>query len=158
MNSSPLKTTANCHYGGGHTLSIIGYGLAYVCPHSTQEGGEGDKRVHITPKQLSDCNRLYGDTYRVLIGDHQCNDPFFVSTFIINCTLGRGKGEELDVKLLSCVDEELCNVVATLPGGLSYRKVINFKDKFSQFVEYGVGGMKREIDELYRRAFASRGM
>ena len=48
-------------------------------------------------------------------------------------------------------------IVAVLSGGVSYREAVNFKDKFSRFVELGVGGLKKEIEELYRRAFASRG-
>ena len=40
---------------------------------------------------------------------------------------------------------------------MAYREAVNFKEKFERFVELGVGGLKKEIEELYRRAFVSRG-
>ena len=83
-----------------------------------------------------------------------------VSPYIINCTLGPGTGEGLSVKILKKSGSGECSsdpILAILPNAVSYRHVINFKDKFSQFVDYGVGGLKKEIEELYRRAFASRG-
>ena len=52
---------------------------------------------------------------------------------------------------------EFGEIITMLSGAVSYKEVINFRDKFNQFVEYGVGGLKKEIEELYRRAFASRG-
>lgn len=79
---------------------------------------------------------------------------------MVNCTLSPGKGEGLDVTLQQKTKSGECSgsdIVARLPQGVSYREVINFKEKFNQFVDYGVGGLKKEIEELYRRAFASRG-
>ena len=48
-------------------------------------------------------------------------------------------------------------VIARLEAAVSFKEAIDFREKFSRFVELGVGGLKREIDELYRRSFASRG-
>ena len=84
---------------------------------------------------------------------------------MINCTLSGGRGEGLDVKLLvsNCrVDSsrycrDSAGVVGVIPGGVAYREAVNFKEKFERFVELGVGGLKKEIEELYRRAFVSRG-
>jgi hypothetical protein len=47
--------------------------------------------------------------------------------------------------------------VANLLGAVSFKEKINYRERFDKFVDMGVGGMKREIDELYRRAFSSRG-
>lgn len=48
-------------------------------------------------------------------------------------------------------------VVMEFDGAVSFKDAIDFREKFAKFSELGVGGLKREIDELYRRAFASRG-
>ena len=42
-------------------------------------------------------------------------------------------------------------------SAVSFKERINYRERFAKFVDMGVGGMKREINELYRRAFASRG-
>ena len=39
---------------------------------------------------------------------------------------------------------------------MAYREAVNFKEKFERFVELGVGRLKKEIEELYRRAFVSQ--
>ena len=105
-----------------------------------------------------------------------------LSQFTLNCTVDRGAGEKLDVVVyrgagvrgqssgLSEKDEgksegeggegeggEGREVEMVLEGVVSFKEAINFREKFSKFSELGVGGLKREIDELYRRAFASRG-
>ena len=113
-----------------------------------------------------DCTHQFKATYNILIGDTtHCTDPTLVSPYVINCTMSGGRGEGLDVKLVVkgcrgsssryCVGSS--GIVAVLSGGVSYREAINYKEKFSRFVELGVGGLKKEIEELYRRAFASRG-
>lgn len=48
-------------------------------------------------------------------------------------------------------------VVMELGEAVSFKEVIDFREKFAKFTELGVGGLRKEIDELYRRAFASRG-
>ena len=48
-------------------------------------------------------------------------------------------------------------VVMELGGAVSFKDAIDFREKFAKFTELGVGGLKKEIEELYRRAFASRG-
>ena len=42
-------------------------------------------------------------------------------------------------------------------SAVSFKERINYRERFAKFVDMGVGGMKREINELCRRAFASRG-
>ena len=76
----------------------------------------------------------------------------YVSDFKLVCTLPGIGREELDVVL-----REGGVSKAVLVGAVSYRPVINYRKMFDQFVSYGVGGMKEQIEELYRRAFASRG-
>ena len=51
---------------------------------------------------------------------------------------------------------ENIHILGVVPGGVAYREAVNFKEKFERFVELGVGGLKKEIEELYRRAFVSR--
>ena len=96
-----------------------------------------------------------------------------VSKFVVNCTVDRGTGRKLDVivyrneKLHSRDwkysttggggEGEGREVEMLLEGVVSFKEAIDFREKFSKFSELGVGGLKREIDELYRRAFASRG-
>ena len=96
-----------------------------------------------------------------MIGGQYYLKPLVISPFVINCTLPPGSNENLDIVLLRRSSEgNGCGegvVVAELPQALSYKQAINFKEKFGKLVEYGVGGMHKEIDELYRRAFASRG-
>ena len=42
-------------------------------------------------------------------------------------------------------------------SAVSFKERINYRERFAKFVDMGVGEMKREINELYRRAFTSRG-
>ena len=39
---------------------------------------------------------------------------------------------------------------------VSYKPLIDYKRHFDSFVELGVGGLSKQINELYQRAFASR--
>ena len=40
-------------------------------------------------------------------------------------------------------------------SAVSFKERIDYRERFAKFVNMGVGGMKREINALYRRAFAS---
>ena len=80
--------------------------------------------------------------------------------------MDRGNGNNLDIVVYRNTDkssgsgdegEEGREAVMILEGAVSFKEAIDFREKFSKFPELGVGGLKREIDELYRRAFASRG-
>ena len=75
-----------------------------------------------------------------------------MSDFKLVCTLPDIGGEALDVTL-----REGSINKAVLSEAVSYRPAINYRKMFDQFVSYGVGGMTEQIEELYRRAFASRG-
>lgn len=85
----------------------------------------------------------------------------------MNCTIETGKGNNLDIIVYRNHDEITHarenkiaegEVVMILEGAVSFKEAIDFREKFAKFTELGVGGLKREIDELYRRAFASRGI
>lgn len=95
----------------------------------------------------------------IKVGPVSCTNAVVVSPFLINCTLGAGSGEKLSVRLerKQALGGQNEVTISTLHEVISYKEHVNLKDKFSRFIEYGVGGLKREIDELYRRAFASRG-
>ena len=75
-----------------------------------------------------------------------------MNDFKLVCTLPHVGGEALDVTLRDGGVNK-----AVLMEAVSYRPVINYRKMFDQFVSYGVGGVKEQIEELYRRAFASRG-
>ena len=72
-----------------------------------------------------------------------------------------GSGKDLEVTISrrseGAAQDVPVDQITSLEGAVSFREAIDFREKFSRFVELGVGGLKREIDELYRRAFASRG-
>ena len=93
----------------------------------------------------------------IRVGSTTCGDAVVVSPYVINCTLRPGTGSDLDVTVERVAGKSGHEMVATLSTALSFQNVIDFRDKFGCFVEYGVGGLKKEIQELYQRAFASRG-
>ena len=100
----------------------------------------------------SDSSNILSDNCAVFVGEHKCAGLIYVSDFKLVCTLPDIGGEALDVTLR----EDGMNK-AVLPEAVSYRPLINYRKMFDQFVSYGVGGMTEQIEELYRRAFASRG-
>ena len=93
----------------------------------------------------------------IRVGSTTCGNAVVASPYVINCTLRPGTGSDLDVTVERVVGKSGHEMVAMLPTALSFQNVVDFRDKFSRFVEYGVGGLKKEIQELYQRAFASRG-
>ena len=140
------------------TIEILVCSLPFKCQESAVS-----KSLVIGIPRCSDIegSAHFKDHYCVMIGDQYCLKPLVISPFIINCTLPPGTNENLDIVLLRRSSEGGgCGegvVIAEFPRALLYKQVINFKEKFGKLVEYGVGGMHREIEELYRRAFASRG-
>ena len=90
-----------------------------------------------------------------MVGTLECKEPLVVSEYQINCTLEKGSGQSLPVSIVEASGNQ--GAVAVMEGALSFKEAVDFKSKFSKFVELGVGGLKKEINELYRRAFASRG-
>ena len=111
------------------------------------------------------------------MGVQLCRNAVVLSEYALNCSVENGRGKGLSVSVhrqLGSVAGDVegvrgeegsggggkgvrGEVVMSLEGAVSFKDPINFREKFSKFVELGVGGMKREIEELYRRAFASRG-
>lgn len=117
------------------------------------------------------CTQNFRNYYGIYVGPYKCRDPLILSEFVVNCTIDQGSGGHLTVAIKrEPVGQQHQQrqdsdgftspegIVAALEGALSFKEAINFREKFSKFVELGVGGLKREIDELYRRAFASRGI
>mgnify|MGYP001545521205 CR=1 FL=1 len=41
---------------------------------------------------------------------------------------------------------------------ISYKVPVDYRQQFDNFMELGVGGLGKQIQELYQRAFASRGI
>ena len=132
-DSLPRRTTSRCYHDSSTQLSIHG--------------------VHFSSLLVtSQSANILSDTCAVFVGEHKCTGLIYVSDFKLVCTLPAIGGEALDVTLRYGGVSK-----AALPGAVSYRPVINYRNMFDQFVSYGVGGMKEQIEELYRRVFASRG-
>lgn len=132
-DSLPKRTTSSCYHDSTTQLSIHG--------------------IHFSSLLVaSESNNVLPDTCSVFVGQQKCKGLIYVNDFKLVCTLPHIGGEALDVTLRdSGVDK------AVLLAAVSYRPVINYRKMFDQFVSYGVGGMKEQIEELYRRVFASRG-
>ncbi|KAL5481629.1 hypothetical protein EMCRGX_G021827 [Ephydatia muelleri] len=88
-------------------------------------------------------------SYRIMVGNREYRDP------VVVCTLERGTGQGLAVFIVEAGDGR--RLVAVMEDALFFKEAIDFRAKFDKVVELGVGGSKKEINELYRRAFASRG-
>ncbi|CAI8005551.1 Vesicle-fusing ATPase, partial [Geodia barretti] len=147
VDSLPLRTTEDCHYAARTQLSLHGLKLHLLCP----DGSEN----HFSSSR---CTRSFRQRYTVHVGPHTCGDPTVISQFTLNCTLDRGTGKGLDVVVYKTNSEGRKVVVMELGGAVSFKDAIDFREKFAKFTELGVGGLKKEIEELYRRAFASRGV
>ena len=162
QDSDPARTTSDCHFAGKIRLVLHGVNFNTFCSPLTS--------------MTSACVREFGDHYSVYVGIVECGEVALVSQYQINCTVERVSGTNLDVEIrrkpsaLTHNDGGVASrddggvvgdegsVVAAIKGAVSFKERINYRERFSKFVDMGVGGMKREIDELYRRAFASRGM
>lgn len=113
--------------------------------------------LHLDSEQ---CSAHFRENYSINVGSSSCINPVIVSPFLINCTLTAGSGEKLTVEIVPSKKndkiEEGTNIYS-LPKAVTYKEVVDLRDMFNRFTEYGVGGLNKEISELYRRAFASRG-
>ena len=156
IDSDPLKTTTNCLSGGGQTLTLHGVGFSHLCANPPAR--EGNERSQFQVDAYS-CSEHIKNSYCVLIGQNSCTALSLSNVFSLTCAMSAGQGENLSVKLVKRTSGgcEPKHTVAEIPAAVSYKQVINFRQMFNQLVEYGVGGLKKEIDQLYRRAFASRG-
>lgn len=134
-DSLPRRTTNRCYHDSATQLSV--HGVHFSSLLVTSESA----------------NKILSDTCVVFVGEHKCTSLIYASDFKLVCTLPGIGGEGLDVTLRDGII-----IKAALAGAVSYRPVINYRKMFDLFVSYGVGGMKEQIEELYRRAFASRGM
>lgn len=129
----PKKTTSRCHHDSVTQLSIYG--------------------VHFSSLlAASESSDTLSDSCSVFVGEQKCHSLIYVNDFKLVCTLPRVGGEALDVTLRDGGMDK-----SVLSAAVSYRPVINYRKMFDQFMSYGVGGMKKQIEELYRRVFASRG-
>lgn len=155
-DSDPARTTSDCHFAGKIRLVLHGVNFHTLCSVGTASS-------HINAACMSN----FDHQFSVSVGKSQCSQVALVSQYQINCTAEGLAGVDLDVlikrKPLSSSrggggsgggGEE---VMASLESAVSFKERVNYRERFGKFVEMGVGGMKREINELYRRAFASRG-
>ena len=154
VDSDPVRTTSNCLSDGEQTLTIHGTIFSSLCP---------DYSTH----NADHCTGHIEKNYCVFIGNNECTHVTFKNMFKLTCIFGRSHGNDLPVKITKrigsgshssanghCVTQD---VVAEMSNAVSFKETVNYRLVFDQFVQYGVGGLKKQIDELYRRAFASRG-
>ena len=177
-DSNPTRTTEDCHFAGKVTLLLHGLNFDYLCndaklsrdePPSTKSGLASTFQFNAA-QCTSNFNKMFG----VFVGDVKCQTVSVLSPFQISCIVEGAHGVSVDVALKKIQSHALnkeesdleeneaesdveMEVVSTLNQAVSFKEAINFREKFAKFVELGVGGLKKEIDELYRRAFASRG-
>ena len=159
-NSDPLFSTEDCHFAGHTHLTLHGLHFHLLCPEVTPPT---DHARFPTGR----CTSHVRTRYTVYVGTVLCRDVTVVSQFMLSCTLERGAGKNLDVVVYRNMEERVREgegegerereVVMILKDVVSFKEIIDFREKFNRFAELGVGGLKKEIDELYRRAFASRG-
>ena len=169
-DSNPKRTTEDCHFAGNIKLVLHGLNFDYFCrddsmpPQSESANGLSPQFTFNTAQCTNNFNKYYG----VYIGDVRCQKVSVLSPFQINCTVEGAKGVNVDISVKRLLEngasdrqqsesESNVDIITTLSHAISFKEAINFRDKFAKFVELGVGGLKKEIDELYRRAFASRG-
>lgn len=167
VDSDPARTTRECHFAGKINLVLHGINFHALCNTPS-------------PSISTTCINDFSRQFCVLIGGVECSRVSLVSQYQINCTVEKASGSDRDVVLkkrylTSGVGGELGmvgreaepagvsgeesggEVVIAFGGAVSFKERIDYRERFDKFVDMGVGGMKREIDELYRRAFASRG-
>lgn len=172
VDSIPPRTTEDCHFAGKVRLTLHGLNFDHRCYEATSS----HDRTSSSKNGLESlfrfytalCTNSFTKHYAVYIGDIECKAISVLSAFKINCTAegARGMGVPVTIKKLPIQESSTgvntpqaseLEVVSVLSQAVSFKEAINFREKFAKFVELGVGGLKKEIDELYRRAFASRG-
>lgn len=162
QDSDPARTTSGCHFAGKIKLVLHGINFHALC--SSTDAGTPSLSIS------SLCVDSFEEQFSVRVGKVKCSHIALVSQYQINCTVEKAAGTNLDVLIsrksssLEGADEKGDGVgeghveeVAAIRSAVSFKERVNYRERFGKFVEMGVGGMKREISELYRRAFASRG-
>ncbi len=149
-NSTPLRTTSECHHMARIQLAIHGMNFDQFCTPPDQ---------HDTPPQqfnVGSCTASFRHDYVLMVGTVKCFAVTLLSPYRLDCSIEKVNGKNLPVTLARVFTNGTQETVAKLESVVSFKEAINFKEKFDKFVELGVGGLKKQIDELYRRAFASR--
>ena len=176
-DSSPIRTTEDCHFAGKVRLTIHGLNFDQFRYNDAapRDGTTTTRSGLVSPFAFNSalCTDNLNKYYGVYIGSVRCQTVVVLSPFAINCTVegAHGVGVAVTIKKLHeptandaategqtpKMSMSTMQVVSVLNQAVSFKEAINFREKFAKFVELGVGGLKKEIDELYRRAFASRG-
>ena len=153
-DSVPARTTSDCHFAGQVKLAI--HGRHFNDRNFKTEECAYEKGYSKFDSQ--ECQSSFREKVGVFVGATQCTSIHLVSFLQINCTLVNGAGEDQDVFIkIRPSSSEGWTILVNFDKAVSFKERVNYRERFSKFVEYGVGGLKNEIDELYRRAFASRG-
>ena len=166
-DSTPTRTTESCHFAGKVKLVLHGLNFDHLCSDVTapQDGMITSNSGSALPFRFNtaQCTDNFNKHYGVYVGDIKCQTVSLLSPFQINCTVEGAHGTGVDVTIKKLAEQQDSGLnshlefVSVLRQAVSFKEAINFRDKFAKFFELGVGGLKKEIDELYRRAFASRG-
>ena len=65
----------------------------------------------------------------------------------------------LSVCMISLCSSDMDDIISTMSPGVtvSYKVKVSYRKQFADFKELGVGGLGPQVQQLYQRAFASRG-
>lgn len=186
VDSDPARTTRECHFAGKINLILHGINFHSMCNLATPSPTISPSCVNDFSSRFSVLVGVAECSQVGLVSQYQINctvekavgenlDVVIRRKGVegsVDSRLAAGGGEEGAARGgaaegeeegaegggetgVEGVEEE--KVVVVLKGAVSFKERINFRERFDKFVDMGVGGMKKEIDELYRRAFASRG-
>ncbi len=149
-DSIPLRTTSECHNMGRVQLAIHGMNFDQFCNPPDEQNS--------SPPQFNSprCTSAFRRDHIMMIGGVKCLGVSLVSSYRMDCSIEKMSGQNLPVTISRVFPNGTKIVVTEMEEAVSFKEAINYKEKFDKVVELGVGGLKKEIDELYRRAFASR--
>ncbi len=149
-NSTPLRTTSECQNMARIQLVIHGMNFDSFCSPPDEEN------LPHSPFNAGHCTSAFRRSHIMSIGGIKCLGVTLTSSFRMDCSIEKVTGKNLPVTINRVFTNGTKVVVAEMEEAVSFKETINYKEKFDKVVELGVGGLKKEIDELYRRAFASR--
>ena len=154
-DSVPLRSTSECHNVAKVQVTLHGLNFDTFCIPSDPHDGTPTLQQP-PPFNSARCTATFRLNHVIHIGTAKCKTFIVLSPYQINCTVEKAKGKNLPIRIDRYYSNGSKSIVIEMEGVVSFKDTINFREKFDKFVDLGVGGLKREINELYRRAFASR--
>ena len=154
-DSVPLRSTSECHNIAKIQVTLHGLNFDKFCMPTNPHDGSPTQQ-QLPPFNSAQCTSTFRRNHVIMIGTAKCSTITILTPYQINCSIEKVKGKGLPVAITRYFSNGTKAVISELGGVVSFKDTINFREKFEKFVDLGVGGLKREINELYRRAFASR--